>query len=186
MLSEIDPHALGDGLASAIDRSQAAGDIGGTVRLLGFLSYGSPEVARDACRRVLDPVGNSELLAAALRGLAEVALPGDAAVARRHAQDTRAHVRLAAIRVLRAVGAGEDLALLGSMVTDPDYWVRRRAAEALVALGGVGAGPPPIGALAAVVDANARAALVQAVADAGFTGLNGWPASRAIGPRIAR
>jgi HEAT repeat protein len=186
MLSEIDPHAVGDGLASAIDRSQEAGDIGGTVRLLGFLSYGSPEVARDACRRVLAPIGNSELLAAALRGLAEVALPGDAAVARRHARDTRAHVRLAAIRVLRAVGAGEDLALLESMVTDPDHWVRRRAAEALVALGDVGAGPPPIGALAAVVDANARAALVQAVADARFTGLKGWPASRAIGPRIAR
>jgi HEAT repeat protein len=185
MLAEIDPQALGDGLASAIDRSAAAGDGDGTIRLLGFLSYGSPEVARDACHRVLDLAGDSAVLAAALRGLAEVAWPGDAAVARRHAWDTRAHVRLAAIRVLRAVGTGEDLALLGSMVTDPDYWVRRRSAEALVALGAVGAGRPPTGYLAAVDSAYARDALVEAMADARFTGLDSRPASRAIGPRVA-
>ena len=185
MLAEIDPQALGDGLASAIDRSAAAGDGDGTIRLLGFLSYCSPEVARDACHRVLDLAGDSAVLAAALRGLAEVAWPGDAAVARRHAWDTRAHVRLAAIRVLRAVGTGEDLALLGSMVTDPDYWVRRRSAEALVALGAVGVGRPPTGYLAAVDSAYARDALVEAMADARFTGLDSRPTSRAIGPRVA-
>ena len=186
MLAEIDPHAVGDGLASAIDRSETAGDTDGTIRLLRFLSYGSPRVARDACLRVLDLVGDAEVLAAALQGLAEVALPGDAAVARRHARDPRAQVRLAVIRVLRAVGAGEDLALLGSMVTDPDFWVRRRSAEALVALAAVGAGSPPTGDLAAVDDAYARDALVEAMADARFTGLDGWPASRPIGPRVAR
>ena len=182
MLAEIDPRTLGYGLASAIDRSEAAGDAGGTVRLLGFLSYGSPEVARDACHRVLDLAGESVVLAAALRGLAEVARPDDAAVARRHARDTRAHVRLGAIRVLKAVGTGEDLALLGSMVADPDYWVRRRSAEALVTLC---AGRPPTGYLAAVDSPYARDALVEAMADTWFTGLDRWPASRAVGPRMA-
>jgi hypothetical protein len=187
MLAEIDPDALGEGLASAIDRSVAAGDAGGTIRLLGFLSCGSPVAARGACCRVLDSAaGDSEVLAAALRGLAEVAQPGDAAVARPHARDTRAHVRLAAIRVLRAVGAREDSALLGSMVTDPDFWVRRRSAEALVALGAVGAGPPPTGELAVVDDAYARDALVEAMAGARFTGLDGRPALRAAGPRVVR
>jgi hypothetical protein len=183
MLAEIDPHAVGDGLASAIDRSEAAGDADGTIRLLRFLSCGSSEVARDACHRVLDRAGDSEVLAAALRGLAEVALPGDAAVARRHARDIRAHVRLAAIRVLGAVGGSEDLALLGSMVTDRDFWVRRRSAEALVALGAAGAWPTPTGDLAAVDDPYTRDALVEAMADARFTGLGRWPASRTIGPR---
>lgn len=183
-LAEIDPYAVGTGLVSAIDRSVAAGDANGTIRLLGFLPCGSPEAGRDACCRVIESAGDSEVLAAALRGLAEVALPGDAAVARPLAHDTRAHVRLAAIRVLRAVGAGEDSALLGSMVTDPDFWVRRRSAEALVALGTVGAGPPPTGDLAVVEDAYARDALVEALADARFTGLYGWPARRAAGPRV--
>ena len=182
MLAEIDPRTLGYGLASAIDRSEAAGDADGTIRLLGFLSYGSPEVTRDACHRVLDLSGESAVLAAALRGLAEVARPDDAAVARRHARDTRAHVRLGAIRVLRAVGTGEDLALLGSMVADPDYWVRRRSAEALVTLC---AGQPPTGYLAAVDSAYARDALAEAMADTWFTGLDRWTASRAIGPRMA-
>jgi hypothetical protein len=184
MLAEIDPHAVGDGLASAIDRSEAAGDVYGTIRLLGLLSYGAPEMARDACYRALGSVGDSEVLAAALRGLAEVALPGDAALARHHARDARAHVRLAAIRVLSAVGTGEDVALLGSMATDPDYWVRRRSAEALVALRAVDSGAPPTVDLAAVDGAYARDALVEAMADARFAGLGGWPATRTIGPRM--
>src|SRR5581483_4620829 len=125
------------------------------------------------------------VLAAALRRLAEVALPGDAAVARRRVRDTRAHVRLAAISVLRAVGADEDLALLGSMLTDRDFWVRRRSAEALVALGAVGPGPLAAGDLAAIHDASARDALAEAMADARFTGVGGWPAFPAIGPRMA-
>jgi HEAT repeat protein len=187
MLAEIDPHAVGNGLVSAIDRSVAAGDGNGTIRLLGFLPCGSPEAGRDACSRVLDSAaGDSEVLAAALRGLAEVAQPGDAAVARPHARDSRAHVRLAAIRVLRAAGAGEDSALLGSMVTDPDFWVRRRSAEALVALGALDTGSPPAGSLAAVNDAYARDALVEAMAEARFAGLSRWPALRAAGPRVVR
>ena len=127
MLAEIGPHAVGDGLAAAIDRSEAAGDADGTIRLLGFLWCGSPELAWRACHRVLGRAGDSEVLAAALRGLAEVALPGDAAAVRRHTRDARVHVRLAAIRVLRAVGTDEDLALLKSMVTDPDGWPASRA-----------------------------------------------------------
>ncbi|HEY6294098.1 MAG TPA: hypothetical protein VIX15_00405, partial [Streptosporangiaceae bacterium] len=184
MLAEIDPRVAGDGLASAIDRSVAEGDANGTIRLLGFLSCGSPEAARDACGRVLDQADDPEVLAAALRGLAEVALPGDAAVARPYARDTRGHVRLAAIRVLRSVGAGEDLALLGSLVSDPDFWVRRRSAEALVALGAVGAGTPSAGDLAVVDDAYARDALAEAMADARLAGFDGWPALRATGPRV--
>jgi HEAT repeats len=184
MLAETGPRAVGDGLASAVDRSELAGDADGTIRLLGFLWCGSPEVARDACRRVIDTARHPEVRAAALRGLAETALPGDAAIGRRYARDTHAHVRLGAIRVLRAVGAGEDLALLESMVTDPDYWVRRRSAEALVALGAVGDWPPA-GDMGTVDDAYARDVLIEAMADARFTGLNGWPAPRAIGPRVA-
>jgi hypothetical protein len=83
------------------------------------------------------------------------------------------------------------------MVTDLDFWVRRRSAEALVALGAVSAaspptadlaavsaGSPPTGDLAAVDDAYARDALVEAIADARFTGLGGWPALRTTGPRV--
>ena len=186
MLDEIDPQAVGNGLVSAIDRLVAAGDDDGTIRLLGFLPCGSPEAGRDACCRVLDSADDSEVLAAALRGLAEVARPGDAAVARPHTRATHAHVRLAAIRVLRAVGAGEDSALLASMVTDPYFWVRRRSAEALVALGALGAGSPPAGDLAALDDAYARDALVEAMADARFTSLDGWPAPVTTGPRVVR
>jgi HEAT repeat protein len=187
MLAEIDPRAVGDALASAIDRSVTERDADGTIRLLGFLSCGSAEAARDACGRVLDLAGDPEVQAAALRGLADVARPGDAAVARPYARDTRRpHVRLAAIRVLRAVGAGEDSDLLGTMVTDPDFWVRRRSAEALVALGAVGAAPPPTGGLTVVDDTSARDALVEAMADARLAGFNGWPALRASGPRVVR
>jgi HEAT repeat protein len=186
MLAELEPHVVGNGLVSAIDWSVAAGDADGTIRLLGFLACGSPERAGDACIRALDSAADSEVQAAALRGLAEVALPGDAAVARPYARDTHAHVRLAAIRVLRAVGSSEDSALLGSMVTDPDFWVRRRSAEAVVALNAVGAGPPPTRELAAVDDPYARDALTEAMADARFTGLDGWLTPLATGPRIIR
>jgi hypothetical protein len=184
MLAEIDPHAVGGALVSAIDRSVAAGDDQGTVRLLGFLPCGSPTAARDACFRVLDSAGSPEVRAAALRELAEVALPGDAVVARLNARDPRAYVRLAAIRVLRAVGAIEDATVLGAMVTDPDFWVRRRSAEALVALGAVGAGPQLAGNVAGVDDAYARDALAEAIADTRFTGPDGRPAPRAIGSRV--
>ena len=184
MLAEIDPHAVGGALMSAIDRSVAAGDDQGTVRLLGFLPYGSPTAARDACFRVLDSAGSPEVRAAVLRELAEVALPGDAVVARLNARDPRAYVRLAAIRVLRAVGASEDATVLGAMVTDPDFWVRRRSAEALVALGTVGAGPRPAGNVAGVDDAYACDALAEAIADTRFTGPDGRPAPRAIGSRV--
>lgn len=170
MLDEVDPRRVEAGLAPAISRAIEAGDVGGAVYLLSFLSSCTPSGARAICRSMLSSTPHPDVTAAALRELACVADADDILIARRFVGDGEPHVRLGAVRVLRAVGTAEDLALLRPLVADPDFWVRRRAAEVLVAIGGVAPGAPGSGDFAGIDDAYGRDALAEAVAGTRFSG----------------
>lgn len=121
-------------LDPAMKRVIAISDDRGKMRLLDYLSCASPSAVREICRDIITTSSNGELVAAALKTLAAVAQPEDGDLARRFAEDERPFLRLAALRVLKETATKEDLPLLERMTSDSSWWVRQRAAEALVSI----------------------------------------------------
>jgi HEAT repeat protein len=82
-------------------------------------------------RRVLESDAERETLVAALKLLAD---PRDAPLARRYAAHGEWVVRLAAVRALGRIATKPDLPVLCGALADPVWWVRQRAADAIVGL----------------------------------------------------
>jgi HEAT repeat protein len=149
-------------LDPALTRVIATSDDRGKMRLLDYLGCSSPSAARQICRDVIATSTNAELVAAALKTLATVAQPEDADLGRRFAADDRPFLRLAALRVLKETAGTQDLQLLEQLTSDSSWWVRQRAAEALVS---VDAGSEIAArVLEAHEDPYARAAVTAALA----------------------
>jgi HEAT repeat protein len=121
-------------LDPAITHVIAMSDDRGKMRLLDYLGCTSPGAARQICRDLITASANGELVAAALKTLAPVAQPEDADLGRRFAADDRPFLRLAALRVIKETAGPQDLPLLERLTSDPSWWVRQRAAEALVSI----------------------------------------------------
>jgi len=121
---------LDDAMAEAISASPARG----RIRLLDFLRCCSVPAARSIARGLVRDETDPEVVAAAIRALAGVAESSDDARIRPFLLSPDPFVRLAALRIMRRVASAQDAPVLGSLAMDNDSWVRRRAAEALVAL----------------------------------------------------
>ena len=130
MLRELDNSRLD----AALQRAIAVSDDRGKSGLLGVVRCCSIEANRRICRDVLRTAGNPEVVAAALRALGPVAQARDVLLARGYVEHPLAFVRLAAVRVLSTSATSSDRDIFERLLADGDYWVRLRAAEALVAL----------------------------------------------------
>ena len=159
MLKEIDPDTLDAAMQKVI---HAVSNESKRV-LLDYLRFCQPYTAHFVCRKILAESRDAETIAAALRSLAPHANSGDRNTALQFCKHESPIVLLSALRVLRKCVRYDDRELLEGLTAHPEYWVRLRAAEAVVQLYG------DSGLIEDFVrshtDRYARDAIKQAVAD---------------------
>jgi HEAT repeat protein len=162
ILMDADPARVAVHLAAAIrTERQAPGPGPGLAQLLRLHTTAHAESLRPAILEVLRHAMDAEVLAAALATLWH---PADAGCARERLEHPAWIVRVEAAQALHRLGAREDLPRLARLLSDGNWWVRRRAAEALCSLPGVPA--EEVRALgASLADRFAADALAQALAD---------------------
>jgi hypothetical protein len=131
------------------------------VRVLPLLEIVDDATAAEVLRPLLAS-GDPEVLAAALKRVRDPALLDHARDACRHPAWS---VRTQAAAALGRAGSPFDRALLVSLLCDPEWWVRYRAAQAL-ASGHFGAPERVAADVAATGDRFARDILAHAVAEA--------------------
>lgn len=132
MLKEVSSEDLDPAMSRVIDTA----DERGKQRLLDYVRFCSPAAARVICKQVLDFAKDDETVSAALRSLAPLAGENDHALALRYCKHDAPIVLLSALRVLRKCVLYSDRDLLAGLTAHRDYWVRLRAAEAVVQLYG--------------------------------------------------
>lgn len=100
-------------------------------RLLALARIAPPQRIAPQVRAILSGTDDPETLIAALKLVAD---PRDAALVRPRLQHPDWQVRVAAVRALGRIAAAEDLPSLAAALADPSWWVRQRAADAIVSL----------------------------------------------------
>jgi HEAT repeat protein len=103
-------------------------------RLLQYLSVAHVADAMSVVRSLIARTTNVECLAACLRMFADV---DDLDTVREYLHHPSWQVRVQAVNVLARLGGDGDFALLQPLLSDPEWWVRYRAAKAMCALPGV-------------------------------------------------
>jgi hypothetical protein len=113
--------------------AEALGQASGRAltRLLQFAQAAPYERVAPQVRAVLEGAAEDESVIAALKLLAD---PRDARLARKYAGHQNWAVRLAAVRALGRIASKSDLPVLTAALADPVWWVRQRAADAIVGL----------------------------------------------------
>ncbi|HUY11719.1 MAG TPA: hypothetical protein VMV73_05615 [Candidatus Dormibacteraeota bacterium] len=159
MLKEIAQIDLDEGMRAATENADEAG----RRRLLDFMRFCSPSPARSICKRVLNDSSETETIAAALRSLAPLASEEDRPLALRYCAHDDPIVLLSALRVLRKCVRYDDRELLVRLASHRDYWVRLRAAEAIVELYGESGLIDEF--IVELKDRYARDAIAQAITD---------------------
>jgi hypothetical protein len=155
---------------------RAAADGAGRMEVVALLRYlpacESPE-ARIAAREILQAAADPEVVTAALRAMRELGEPGDRPVLRRFLDVGQPEfVRLAALNALLPHCEAADRDRLVSLLGDPAYWIRYRAAQALTCLPG---GPADAAQLAeSLADPYSRDMLKHVLAE------REWDASPAV------
>lgn len=127
LLQEAGPDAVTGPLIEAIRRSEPQQQ----ARLVRFLPL-ADESAADPLIAELLRAGSSDRLVGACLGV--VSSPAELPAIRRLAAHPRWHVRMFAAKALGRLGEPGDEHLLAAMLGDTQWWVRYRAAQALVAL----------------------------------------------------
>jgi HEAT repeat protein len=159
MLKEVDPEILDSAMQKAIHGADDAPK----RRLLDYLRFCRPYTAHLVCRKILAESRDFETLAAALRSLAPHANSSDRRTALRFCNHESPIVLLSALRVLRKCVQYEDRELLERLTAHQDYWVRLRAAEAVVQLYGESGLTQDF--LSGLTDRYARDAIKQALSE---------------------
>lgn len=134
MLKEVGPNLVTLPLISAAESAmRAEGGEGQVSRLLRMMDVAHTEKVAPVAGRIAREAKNPELIAAALRLVQD---PRDLDIVRSHAGHESWFVRASAIRVLGRIGDAADRPLLIDGLGDAHWWVRYRAARALLALPG--------------------------------------------------
>jgi hypothetical protein len=126
VLADSDPDRLSVRLAALC----AALPTPALVRLLPLVSLAEARVVRSVLGRLLSSGQDPEVVAAALKQVRSPALLDSV---RRGATHERWSVRVQAAAALGRIGEPRDRAVLVSLLRDPEWWVRYRAAQALAA-----------------------------------------------------
>lgn len=103
-------------------------------RLVRYLESTRNTTVLPLIRLRLQSATDPEAIAAELHALGELRDPTDARYVRLLVAHESAAVRTQAAIALGRLGSRDDVALLEAMLDDPEWWVRYRAARALVAL----------------------------------------------------
>jgi HEAT repeat protein len=127
LLEEIGPAALTAPLVVAIRGASPQGK----ARLARFLPLADEVESQALVHELLETSGDEGVLASCLGA---VDSPAELPAIRRLASHDRWHIRMLAAKALGRIGEREDESLLASMLGDREWWVRYRAAQALVAL----------------------------------------------------
>ena len=133
MLRELGPDIvsvpLADALLAATETPDAAVQV---PRLIKLIELAHQSVAAPAVRGALAAAGdNVAVIAACVRALSD---PRDRELACSYANHPAWEVRVTVALALRRFAAPEDRGLLVDMLSDAHWWVRRRAADTLLAL----------------------------------------------------
>ena len=132
-------------------------------RLLQYFTVAQIADAVPVVRQIIQRTKSAECLAACLRVFVDV---DDLDTVREYVHHPSWHVRVQAVNVLGRLGAASDYSILLPLLSDPEWWVRYRAAKALCSL--PGADLSRIKNLSAKHDdAFARDMLVHVLAEAG-------------------
>ena len=133
MLRELGPDLVSVPLAEALLAATEATDAAVQVpRLIKLLELAHPSVAAPAVRSALATAGdNVAVIAACVRALTD---PRDRELACSYANHPAWEVRVTVTIALRRFAAPEDRSLLVDMLSDVHWWVRRSAADTLLAL----------------------------------------------------
>lgn len=103
-------------------------------RLLQYFSVAQVADAVPVVRAIISRTKNVECLAACLRVFADV---DHLDTVREYLHHPSWQVRVQAVNVLARLGAADDYSCLLPLLSDPEWWVRYRAAKALCSLPGV-------------------------------------------------
>ena len=103
-------------------------------KLLQYFSVAQVADAVPVVRSIISRTRHVECIAACLRVFADV---DDLDTVREYLHHPSWHVRVQAVNVLARLGSAGDYAVLLPLLSDPEWWVRYRAAKALCALPGV-------------------------------------------------
>jgi HEAT repeat protein len=125
------PSAVGRALATTILEVQGSEDPAPVARLLRLVEAADAERLRAAVLQVLRRSRDTETIAAALAALRQ---PDDAELARSFASHPEWLVRMESARALGRLGTRADLDNLVRLLSDANWWVRYRAAHAIVNL----------------------------------------------------
>lgn len=122
----------GDDLALALAERLAAADATDQLHIVKLVEATKNPKAAPAVRAMLSTSEDGEVIASCLRVLADLHDPRDAWSARRHLRHSASFVRVQAAAALGKLGVRADEPRLVEMLTDKEWWVRYRAAQALV------------------------------------------------------
>ncbi|MCU0976663.1 MAG: HEAT repeat domain-containing protein [Steroidobacteraceae bacterium] len=160
LLEEAGPAALTGPLVAAI-RGAAPEQ---QARLARFLPLADETAAGELVADLLGTTTSDQVVASCL---GVVDSPAELATVRGLAAHPRWHIRMLAAKALGRLGERQDEALLTSMLGDAEWWVRYRAAQALVALPWMR--KDRAGALRdTLTDRFAKDAMEQALAERGY------------------
>ncbi len=132
MLREVGPDIISVPLADTLLTATEAPDATVQVpRLIKLLELAHPAVAAPAVRSALAAGDNVAVIASCVRALTD---PRDRELACSYANHPAWEVRVTVAIALRRFAAPEDRSLLVDMLSDVHWWVRRSAADTLLAL----------------------------------------------------
>lgn len=164
ILGEIGPDRVSQPLADAV--TQASVDE--MQRLIPYLETCHDAVALPAVRRILKDPRDDKVIGPCLYVIGKFRDPKDLKLVRQYLTHPRWHVRAHAAACLGRLGKKEDEEKLATLLADPEWWVRYRAAQAIVDL--------PSSTMDSIRqlkkelgDRYARDILAQAIAEKGLT-----------------
>ena len=132
MLSEAGADTVSGPLVAALEA--AAGEDGATFkveRLLCYIEVAHTELASATLLRVLQAGKDDNIVATCLKSLRD---PSGLEIVRSHLAHATWFVRTQAVTALGRIGTVQDCERLIALLSDPVWWVRYRAAQAIVAL----------------------------------------------------
>lgn len=130
ILGEIGPDLVSKPLADAF--MEAPGEE--MQRLIPYLETCHDAVALAAVRRILTDPPDDKVIGPCLYVIGKFHNEKDLKLVRRYLVHPRWHIRAHAAACLGKIGTKEDGEKLVTLLTDPEWWVRYRAAQAIVGL----------------------------------------------------
>ncbi len=133
IMSDIDSNLISGPLLRLIEESP----VEAVPRLMLFMRYADSELAATLAKNKLSSSTDSEVISAALKLLNVYGDARDVSLVKRFLNDEKPFVRMSAAIALGSIGTQSELPDLEKMLSDFDWWVRLRSAEAIRSLPGM-------------------------------------------------